>query len=247
MTKQPSAPSVVDTILYHKYRFFAGFFVVFTLTYGTLALLDVLPESPSGSPEDERVEPASEETRSGEQVPQATSSTEQGVAVEEGATDPAPIATAALPESIHIDPLERTLPVNNPTSRTIADLDKALLTGVVRHPDSATLTQDGTVFILGHSSYLPSVRNRYFQAFNGIQDLQWGDTIRVRTADAEHVYRVDRVYHARAAEVTVPIANTGPKLILATCNSFGSVDDRFVVEASRIEVRTLAEEELAAR
>lgn len=136
-----------------------------------------------------------------------------------------------LPLTMTIDSLDRTLPINNPTSRTVGDLDAALLTGVVRHPDSATMLEDGTVFILGHSSYLPTVNNKMYQAFNGIQKLKWGDTIRINTSDRVYVYQVDNVYKANANNLSVPIANTGARLTIATCDSFGSKSDRFIVEA----------------
>ena len=112
-----------------------------------------------------------------------------------------------------------------------------MLSGAVRHPDSATLDQLGTVFILGHSSYLPSVRNKNFQAFNGIQDLKWGDTIKITATEGEYVYRVDKVYRAKAQDITVPIAGSVKRLVLATCNSFGSVNDRYIVEADLVETK----------
>jgi LPXTG-site transpeptidase (sortase) family protein len=144
---------------------------------------------------------------------------------------------AVLPETLRIPKLDRVVTVLNPASRTIADLDAALLSGVVRHPDSAHLEQLGNVFILGHSSYLPVVRNKNFQAFNGIEQLDWGDTIFITADGVEYEYRVDRVYRARAQEVTVPIAGDEKQLTLATCNSFGSKDDRFIVEASQVAAR----------
>jgi len=101
------------------------------------------------------------------------------------------------------------------------------------------LAQEGNVFILGHSSYLPNVFNQNFQAFNGIQDLEWGDVIEVTSADTVYEYRVEKVYRARAQDVTVPIAGTGNMLTLATCNSFGSVDDRYVVEANQTGSRAI--------
>jgi LPXTG-site transpeptidase (sortase) family protein len=142
-----------------------------------------------------------------------------------------------LPTTLYIERLEKTITVLNPRSRTIADLDEALLSGVVRHPDSAHLMQDGNVFILGHSSYLPNVFNENFQAFNGIQNLKWGDTIEVSSGDKTFVYRVEKVFQARAQEVVVPIAGDERLLTLATCNSFGSTDDRYIVEARQVEVR----------
>jgi len=52
-------------------------------------------------------------------------------------------------------------------------------------------------------------------------------------------YRVEKVYRAEAKDVTVPIAGHGRTLTLATCNSFGSVDDRYIVEAKQVGVRQL--------
>jgi LPXTG-site transpeptidase (sortase) family protein len=86
---------------------------------------------------------------------------------------------------------------------------------------------------------LPVVINKNFQAFNGIQDLQWGDTIELYADGAVFEYEVERVYRARAQDVTVPIAGKEKRLTLATCNSFGSTDDRYIVEARQIQVRTL--------
>lgn len=144
-----------------------------------------------------------------------------------------------LPVSITFDSLDKTVTVLNPTSRKVADLDNALLSGVVRHPDSADFANTGNIFILGHSSYLPNVFNKNFQAFNGIQNLTWGDTIRLRSSDTEYVYQVERVYKAKTSDVTVPVTSGEAKLTLATCNSFGTKDDRFIVEASLISKKSL--------
>ncbi len=110
---------------------------------------------------------------------------------------------------------------------------------MVRHPDSAHLAQDGNVFILGHSSYLPNVFNENFQAFNGIQNLEWGDTIEIRSENEVFTYRVEKVFQASAQDVTVPIAGDEKLLTIATCNSFGSADDRYIVEARQIESRVI--------
>jgi LPXTG-site transpeptidase (sortase) family protein len=83
------------------------------------------------------------------------------------------------------------------------------------------------------------VFNKNFQAFNGIQGLAWGDKIEVFSGDQIFEYRVEKVYKANAQDATVPIAGAGYKLTLATCNSFGSVDDRWIVEAKRVSVKTI--------
>lgn len=224
----------MDTFFNHvwanKLAFFITFFVVFSFTYLVFVAVDFLPEEP--------------ETTKAAEAESATAALTDESINSNSETATADLTTvsqqqAEFPLTISIARLDKTISVLNPISRNIADLDAALLDGVVRHPDSATLTQEGNVFILGHSSYLPNVFNKNFQAFNGIQDLQWGDVIEVSTADTVYQYRVEKVYRARAQDVTVPIANTGNMLTLATCNSFGSVDDRYIVEAKQIASQAL--------
>lgn len=220
--------SLFDRLWAKKITFFVTFFVVFTATYLLLVAIDFVPEPPAAEVETEEIAPESNV---------AVEPTELAIAATE-MTEPTVFETI-LPNQLYIEKLDKTIPVLNPTSRTITDLDEALLSGVVRHPDSATLAQDGNVFILGHSSYLPNVLNENFQAFNGIQNLEWGDEIEVSSGDQVFVYRVEKVYQAKAQDVTVPIAGEEKLLTLATCNSFGSIDDRYIVEARQIEVRTL--------
>ncbi len=207
--------------------FLVVFFIVVLMTYGLLFALDFYPEPHKAD--------ASTEDTDTEMIEESDTepAEERVVAVVEEEPH------SALPTSIIFDSLGKEVPVLNPDSDEVADLDAALLSGAVRHPDSADLTTKGNMFILGHSSYLPTVFNKNFQAFNGIQNLVWGDTIRVRSADAEYIYRVQNVYKAKASEVAVPATPGKAKLTLATCNSFGSKDDRFVVEASLIETKKL--------
>lgn len=211
----------VDAVLLRKKAFLLAFFVVFTISYAILSALDWLPEL---------VMPADKPVTTEEVVEVKT-------------TAPTPEVTTPLvieevlpvyPTTISIPALDKTITVLNPISRNIADLDAALLEGVVRHPDSATLEQNGTVFILGHSSYLPAVRNKNFQAFNGIQDLAFGDEIKISSETGVYVYRVEKVYRAKAEDVSVPIAGDVQRLVIATCNSFGTVDDRYIVEADLV-------------
>lgn len=208
-----------------KYTFWGVFFLVFLFSYLFLVAIDFVPE-----PKKE----VKTDTVSEAQAPAVQEVTHDAFSYPLG-SDHEPV----MPASIYIKKLDKTIPVSNPSSRAVADLDAALLEGAVRHPDSADLAEDGNVFILAHSSYLPNVLNKNFQAFNGIQDLEWGDTIEVTSEGFVHVYEVEKVYKANAKDTTVPIEGTGPRLTLATCNSFGSTDDRFIVEAKRIDVRPL--------
>lgn len=198
--------------LEEKVTFFFVSIGVITLTYGFLYFADFLPETPAQ-------QTTETETR--------TASTTKTITIPEN--------TAALPERLIIDKLQKDIAILNPEKATVAALDAALLKGSARHPESADFQHTGTIFLLGHSSYLPTVINKNFQAFNGIQKLEWGDSIRLRSKDREYVYSVDRVYEAKASAAEVPIQHDIAKLILATCNSFGSKDDRFIVEATLVE------------
>jgi LPXTG-site transpeptidase (sortase) family protein len=208
-----------------KVPFFAVFFVTVLCTYALLYAVDFYPEEPQAEEATMVEEMVLEETVT-EEIPETAE------------------VSYPLPTKIIFDSLDgREIEVLNPVSREIADLDEALLSGVVRHPDSADFADEGNIFILGHSSYLPNVLNPNFQAFNGIQELVWGDRIRLHSEDTEYVYRVERVYAAEASDVIVPFTPGEARLTLATCDSFGSKDDRFIVEAILIGSGPLEEEE----
>lgn len=207
--------SLFNSKLEERVVFFFVCMGVIAITYGVLYVLDFLPEKP----ETEVVEE---------------------VAKEAPVAEVAQVAVDPLPVSIIFDSLDnKEVKILNPETDSVAALDTALLSGVVRHPNSADFKNTGTILILGHSSYLPVVRNKNFQAFNGIQKLVWGDTIRVRSLDTEYVYSVDRVYEAKATDAEIAIQKGVAKLTLATCNSFGTKDDRFVVEATLVDSRPI--------
>jgi LPXTG-site transpeptidase (sortase) family protein len=224
--EQDSVHTVRASKIEERIVFSLVFVGVFCLTYGFFFVIDFLPEKPDASNERDTIV-AIEEVASNEEI---TALAEE--------PDSEPVAIDPLPIRIIFDSLEeREVAVINPESRSVDALDTALLSGVVRHPDSADFERVGTIFLFGHSSYLPNVINKNFQAFNGIQKLTWGDTIRLHSSDTEYVYRVDRVYEASADDAEVKIESGKAKLTLVTCDSFGSKSDRFIVEASLIESR----------
>lgn len=214
---------IIHELWAHRLKFFLVFFVVLLVSYLALVAIDFVPEAPTDEVASDSLVVTEEELVVSADMPLIPATIVEEV--------------ASLPTAMYIERLNKMIPVLNPSSRAIADLDAALLNGVVRHPDSALAGQTGNLFILGHSSYLPNVLNRNFQAFNGIEKLEWGDKIEVITDGFVYVYRVEKVYKARAQDVTVPIAVAEKKLTLATCNSFGSIDDRFIVEAYQVGVR----------
>jgi len=218
---------LVDEIIPRAGAFLGVFFVVMSIGYGFLYYIDFVPE------------PVKTDEAATSSIPIVKETVDQEVE-KETEIEPATTWNEPYPVSITLDSLGRTINVLNPTSRSVADLDAALLKGVVRHPDSADLNeQNGNMLILGHSSYLKNVFNKNYQAFNGIQNLEWGDTITIRSRDYQYTYRVDRVYQAKASNVTIPTKSTGQKLTLATCNTFGAKEDRFIVEAVLVSKKAL--------
>ncbi|PIR86425.1 hypothetical protein COU13_00980 [Candidatus Kaiserbacteria bacterium CG10_big_fil_rev_8_21_14_0_10_43_70] len=156
---------------------------------------------------------------------------------EEASTDRSSVESAkstviAEPERILINGVDIDLPVLNPESTNIAVLDEALLHGTVRYPGSARLGEDGNLFIFGHSSGLPVVRNQMFKAFNRLPELEEGDVITVIGGGFEYVYRVTAIRLTDVDEALVDLSQKNrKKLTISTCNSFGAKSERWVVEA----------------
>lgn len=206
---------LINEIMPRAGSFLAVFFLVMTMGYGFLYLIDFIPEPVKTE------ESVVENTEEASTIIEPVENNQE--AIEEDSNP--------LPLSITFESLDRTVTVLNPSSSDIAALDNALLKGVVRHPDSDDLNGPGNILILGHSSYLKNVFNKNYQAFNHIQDLSWGDTIRIKSGDMEYTYKVNRVYKAEASEVNVETGGNEHKLTLVTCNVLGAKEDRYIVEA----------------
>ena len=231
--------SIINDVMANKWRFLAAFFCIFTLSYGILYAFDFYPEPKTV--DTTVVTEASTSTPTSTPASTSTPVLPLNVPATDAPTTPAVTVDSAdtLPLVLTIATLNRTVKVLNPASNSVAALDAALLEGVIRHPDSATFGEEGNMFIMGHSSYLPTVHNRNFQALNGIQNLKWGDTITLQSKNLAYTYKIEKTYKAKASGFTVPVAGKGKTLTLATCNSFGSTDDRFIVEAELVSVRKL--------
>ena len=217
--------------LYHiialrKKEFLMVFFVVILLTYAFLYIIDFLPE-PVGTE-------AAKKAASSEPV--TTIATSTGLV----AASVAAPAVDAYPNKITFPTLDnKTVVVQNASTTNEQKLDTMLLRGTVRYPTSATLTSKGNMLIFGHSSYLPTVFNKNYQSFNGIQNLQWGDMIIVDSTDTEYDYRVDKVYKAKASDGFIADTPGVATLTLSTCNSFATKDDRFIVQATLVSTKSL--------
>lgn len=201
-------------------RFACVWFVSFLVLFSTFFVIGFVPDAFAGK--------ETEENNTESVLPQETDDTDVVFIEEQYVGD----AGADAPVRVIIDAIGVDTEIANPQSTDIAVLDEALNDGAVRYPGSGNLEDTSNMFLFGHSSHLPSVINPAYQAFNGLEDLENGDIIRVLSNTKEYIYRVDTVELVQADEAWVELSNTEKKLTLSTCNNFGSKQDRFVVEAS---------------
>lgn len=138
----------------------------------------------------------------------------------------------ALPERIVIPSINLDLPIQNPSTRSIARLDELLKDGPVRYVDSARLGQKGNVLIFAHTSHLPVVHNQMYKAFNRLPELKAGDSITVMGNGKSYVYSVKSVRKAEADQATIDLSEAvGQRLTLVTCDTLTGKSARFIVEA----------------
>jgi LPXTG-site transpeptidase (sortase) family protein len=156
-------------------------------------------------------------------------------------SNPLAVSEGESPVRIEIPSLGLRTTVSNPTSSSIATLDAELIKGAVRYPGSGIPGEEGNVVIFGHSSHLPVVHNQAYRAFNDIQNLKAGDVIYVIGDAHAYVYAVESVEEATTESDAIPLKVEGAKLTLATCNNFGTKEDRFIVVANLVNVDTLTE------
>ncbi len=149
-------------------------------------------------------------------------------------------AISELPIKIVIPAIGISATIANPTTTDTAILDQNLLKGAVRYPTSAKLGEAGNVVLFGHSSYLPIVGNQAYKTFNGIQKLSVGDAITIFSSDTAYTYQVRSIAKESANDAIIPLSVAGKVLTLATCNSFATKTDRFVVVADFVESHAIS-------
>src|SRR5204863_10185400 len=105
--------------------------------------------------------------------------------------------------------------------------------GPARYSGSATLGEVGNMVIFAHSSHLPIVHNKMFQAFNNVPNAKAGDSVTVTGTDGRtYLYRVVSVARADANDATIDLSPTaGTKLTLVTCDTLTSKSARYVLTA----------------
>lgn len=199
------------------FLFIVIFAWVFVLSLTVLNVVGAVPYYIDGTPSREVAEAAAKRDQA-----------QQDVEV-----DPVTEAPILLPVRLEIPVAGTNVPISNPNTTDVAELDKELLTAVVRYPGSGTLGIDGNIFIFGHSTGYRTVNNQMFKAFNALKTLEEGNVIKLVSGNTEYIYTVTTVEHKDASEVTVDftVEPGVQKLTLSTCDSFGAKSERYIVTA----------------
>jgi LPXTG-site transpeptidase (sortase) family protein len=141
--------------------------------------------------------------------------------------------TFTKPERIVIKSIGVDARIFQPYSVNVAVLDETLKKGAVYYPGSGTVEQ-GNIFVFGHSTNWPIVQNQAYKTFNGLEKLQIGEEIILEANNEIFKYKVKSVQLADANNSLVEFDNSGRKLTISTCNTFGQKQERWVVVAEGI-------------
>ena len=147
--------------------------------------------------------------------------------------------TSIKPVRIIIPSGSIDLPVQNPTTTNVDTLDTLLKHGPAHYINSSDLGEAGNLIIFAHSSHLPVVINKMYQAFNNIPYLKTGDTITIVGSDGNHyLYSVASVIKASVNDgLTIDTSNLhGTNLTLVTCDTLTGKSARFVLSATFVGI-----------
>lgn len=209
-------------------EFVVVFLVIFFVACIFLFAIDFVPEPPGKTTTNTHVAEAATVTFSASApitetvVPKAQSNTVASIHVVE----------SDMPVRVSIPKVGIDTRVTNPQSTAVSALDTALLSGAVRYPSSATLSESAPMLIFGHQSYLPVIHNQAFKAFNSLQNVRPGDDVIVSSTTVNYHYRVTSIDYVDVEGSNVSIGGNAHTLILITCDSFGKQKTkRYVVQA----------------
>ncbi len=138
------------------------------------------------------------------------------------------------PDQIIINKLEISADIQQPNTVNVAELDSYLNKGAVHYPGSGSI-EVGNIFIFGHSADLfTGVQNPAYKVFNNISKLNFGDVIEIVANNKSYFYKVTKIELVNENEALIRFNSEVRKLTISTCNTFGRREDRWVIEAERI-------------
>jgi len=134
------------------------------------------------------------------------------------------------PDYIIIKKIGVSSPIGHPSSKTVSVLDKFLKQGAVHYPGSGSI-ESGNIFLFGHSSSWQPVQNEAYETFNGLENLEPGDMIELKVGEQSWFYKVTNVKLVNENTALVEFDSSKRTLTISTCNSFGTKEQRWVIEA----------------
>jgi LPXTG-site transpeptidase (sortase) family protein len=134
------------------------------------------------------------------------------------------------PDRISISKIGIDVAIQKPQSQIVSVLDQALNLGPVYYPGSGHI-EKGNVLVFGHSTNWQIVQNQAYKTFNNLNKMSNGDEIVLTADNKRFIYKVEKVYRSDENNTEIFFNTSKRTLTLATCDSFGKKQDRWVVEA----------------
>lgn len=134
------------------------------------------------------------------------------------------------PDRIIIDKIDVDSTIQKPQSQLVSVLDNALTKGAVYYPGSGSI-ENGNMLVFGHSTNWQVVRNQAYKTFNGLEKLNANDEITIEADGKTFIYKVQTVALLDENQAEIKLNKTGRYLTIATCNTFGAKQERWVVQA----------------
>lgn len=220
MSKQSLTRQIILTIGEKPISFLLFFLFIFGSSFGLLYVLDLVPE----------------ELKS---VETDADSPSRFSWLDSLTTTPQPVVEQGqLPVRIVINRIGVNTVIHNPSTTNNSVLDELLTKGVVRYPGSG-LAGNGNMFLFGHSTGLRVVNNPAYKAFNNIKTLLPGEEIVVYSENKKYIYAVRDVKLVDSTQAWVDLSVTKSMLTLSTCNTFGTKEQRHVVQADFVRSESL--------
>lgn len=135
-----------------------------------------------------------------------------------------------LPNRVTIPAVNINTTILHPASRQAGVLNDYLDRGAVRYPQSG-YPGNGNLFLFGHSTSHETVWNQAYKTFNRLENVNTGDEITVQTDSGIFYYEVSQKQIKKNSQAYVPLNVDKDMLTISTCDSFGSKEDRVVVQA----------------
>ncbi len=106
--------------------------------------------------------------------------------------------------------------------------NRSITLSVGHFPNTALPGQVGNFAVVGHRSY------RYGAYFNRLDELEAGDTVRVKTVDGTYTYEVDSKFVVEPTDVWVLEPTDDATITLVTCTPIRTATHRLIVKGKLV-------------